>query len=643
MKGRLRNVAALPSGTVVAGWRVQEKLGVGGYGAVYLVQEASRLESRPDTAYLVKLALSPEDPRTEREAFVLMEKAVHPNVVRCYGCGRWPDPVEGHPFLVLEYIPGPPLHLWVERFNPDFLRLSYVGAEVALALGALHARGVVHRDLKPEHILIRETDGRPMLIDFGVAHYEGATPLTDKPLAPGTAHLRSPEAACFWLAHGEHSKARYRYGPADELYALGVCLYRALTGHDPFPPTDLRQMLYLDIAYRVPAAPAHVNPRVPRGLSDIVMRLLSKRSEERYRDGAEVHAALLAASAFGDDKSWDDSIFEWEEVDAQADAGKSTSPRSIRRPKAPPRRQPAPEPARQEPAPVELPPGGLARRSRRQKVTLGLVGAGSLVAVGVLLVPHGMAPPPSPTTARVNPADPPAPVTEVAPDAGASDTGPAAAPPSQASTTPAVATSKVRDEDRPSVKKTPQQKPPPEGTPANSQPASPGWKAAATVVTCLQTACASVPVKPQAEDCPPRALAAMKQLDAWDATNLIVDINQDLKRGTITEENIEEARAVFRDDGPIISKLEDNIGDMPEGTLLYGYLYVSGDWGENRFGGKKVYGRYHKAKLPDGREFPVCFMLGNADGVPRLQDSPPGVVWLWKSLPVRPVKRYIYE
>jgi serine/threonine-protein kinase len=393
----------------------------------------------------------------------------------------------------------------------------------------------------------------------------------------------------------------------------------------------------------VPAAPAHVNPRVPRGLSDIVMRLLSKRPEERYRDGAEAHAALLAASAFGDAAPWDDSIFEWEEVDAQADAGETTSPRNIRRPMAPPRHQPAPEPARQEPAHVEPPPGGFARRSRRQKVTLGLVGAGTLVAVGMLLVPHGMAPPPSPTTARVNPGDPPAPVTKVAPDAGASDTGPAAAPPSQASTTPAVATSKVHDEDRPSVKKTPQQKPPPEGTPTTSQPTSPGWKAAATVVTCLQTACASVPVKPQAEDCPPRALAAMNQLNAWDATNLIVDINQGFKPGAIGAETLEEARAVFRDDGPIISKLEYNIGDMPKGTLLYGYLYVSGDWGENRFGGKKVYGRYHKAKLPDGREFPVCFMLGNADGVPRLQDSPPGVVWLWKSLPVRPVKRYIYE
>jgi serine/threonine-protein kinase len=541
--------------------------------------------------------------------------------------------VRGHLFLVLEYIPGLPLHLWVERCNPDFLRLSYVGAEVALALGALHARGVVHRDLKPEHILIRETDGRPVLIDFGVGHYEGAAPLTENPLAPGTAHLRSPEAACFWLAHGEHSEARYGYGPADELYALGVCLYRALTGHDPFPPTDLRQLLYLDIAYRVPVAPAHVNPRVPRGLSDIVMRLLSKRPEERYRDGAEVHAALLAASAFGDDEPWDDSIFEWEEVE-----------RSIRRPKAPPRRQPAPEPARQEPAHVEPPPGGLARRSRRQKVTLGLVGAGALLAMGVLLVPHGTAPVPSPTTARVNPADPPAPVMEVARDAGSSDTGPAAAPPSQASTTPAVATPKVRDEDSSSVKKNLQQKPPPKPPAVTSQPSSSGWgAAAATVVTCLQTACASVPVKPQAEDCPPRALAAMERLKAWDSHNVILDINQPLEWGPGGDNKPEDLRAVFREDGPIVSRLEGDIGDMPEGTLMFGYLYVSGDWGENRFGGKKVYGRYHKAKLPDGREFPVCFILGNEDGMPRLAGAPPGVVWLWRSLPIRPVKRYIFE
>jgi hypothetical protein len=136
----------------------------------------------------------------------------------------------------------------------------------------------------------------------------------------------------------------------------------------------------------------------------------------------------------------------------------------------------------------------------------------------------------------------------------------------------------------------------------------------------------------------------MNRLNAWDITNVIVDINQDFKRGTISDENSPELRAVFREeDRPLISRVEFSVGDMPEGTLLYGYMYVNGAWGEHRQGGKTVYGRYHKAKFPDGREFPVCFVLGAKDGVPRVAGAPPGVLWLWRSLPISPVKRYVFE
>src|SRR5690242_5816731 len=146
-----------------------------------------------------------------------MEKAVHPNVVRFHGCGRWPDPLEGHTYHVMDRVPGLPLDTWAETLNPSFLAFAEVGAKLAGALGELHGRGVFHRDVKPDNILIRETDGAPVLVDFGVGDYMGAAPLTSTPLPPGTPHLRSPEAMRFWLERGPRSGESYEAGSADDL------------------------------------------------------------------------------------------------------------------------------------------------------------------------------------------------------------------------------------------------------------------------------------------------------------------------------------------------------------------------------------------------------------------------------------------
>ncbi|HEY0093974.1 MAG TPA: protein kinase, partial [Archangium sp.] len=213
---------ALEPGTQVGRWRVVEQLGVGGQGAVYRVEDADH----PGDFNALKLAQYARDGRAEREVALMMTRAAHPHVVRFHGCARWPHPRKGCLGFVMDWVPGLALDVWAETDGTTFRLLAAAGATVARTLGELHARGVLHRDLKPEHILIRRRDGEPILIDLGVGYFAGADTLTLSVLPPATPHLLSPEAVTFLRTHHPLRGARYPMKPTDELHALGVLLYR---------------------------------------------------------------------------------------------------------------------------------------------------------------------------------------------------------------------------------------------------------------------------------------------------------------------------------------------------------------------------------------------------------------------------------
>jgi hypothetical protein len=171
----------------------------------------------------------------------------------------------------------------------------------------------------------------------------------------------------------ERPGAHYTFQPTDDLYALGVCLYRATTGHYPFSewlPTDLLQSAIVHVQ---PLAPVLVNPRVPRALSDVIVRLLAKDPSERHPSGAALHAALVAA-AHGEEPAWDASIFDWEEVPPTQEGGRPE--RHLVRP-------PRPKPSWSAPPPV---PARVERRSRWPR-RLVLVAAVLLVLVPMIRVP----------------------------------------------------------------------------------------------------------------------------------------------------------------------------------------------------------------------------------------------------------------
>jgi eukaryotic-like serine/threonine-protein kinase len=444
-------------------------------------------------------------------------------VVRMPGSVRWPHPRGEVLGLLLEWVPGPPLHLWAETENPSFRRLGRVGCEVARTLGELHARGLLHRDLKPEHILIREPDGAPMLLDFGVGWYEGASTLTSTPIPPGTLHLRSPESLCFNQVHyGKHSGTRYRGTRADDLYALGVCLYRAVTGHYPFPPGEPADFLQMRIMHGGRYAPADYNRRMPGALGEVIERLLAKQPEARYPSGEAVAEALEAAMASGEAEAWEASLFEWE------DEGR----RLIRRPERPrppqePERPPEPQAAPEAPARVENARGGWSTRRLGVVAALGL----GLCVVGVrswlhreppLREPHPavVAPPMSPEDSSMNPL-----------------------PPSEA-----------------------------------REPSAPRGRSTLLPLLCLSAACASSPQArpgPPPQECPPGAIEVMTErfelpLGPWGPSELVVFDRGDTRRIPVSE-------------GYAALEFETAWYGVPKRTILNGRLLFGAERVHGRF------------------------------------------------------------
>jgi hypothetical protein len=177
---------------------------------------------------------------------------------------------------------GVPLYEWATRFNPSSREVFQVLAQVARALEATHAVGGLHRDIKGENIRVSPTGPTAFLTDYGAGTYEGAPPLTREGFAPGTMNYRSPEAWEFELHRPRNAPAAYEARPADDVFALGVSAYFCVTGVYP-PPVEVREEESGpgSLVWTAPRPPRELNSRVDPGLSDLILRMLSEKPEER--------------------------------------------------------------------------------------------------------------------------------------------------------------------------------------------------------------------------------------------------------------------------------------------------------------------------------------------------------------------------
>lgn len=227
--------------------------------------------------------------RFEREAQAAARLA-HPNVVAVHDVGEQ----EGIPYIVMERVAGPTLHQEMIRGPMDSARARWLGREILAALGAAHAAGLVHRDVKPSNVLLAADDSAKVT-DFGIAKAAddgGSTAdidLTAAGQVVGTvAYMASERLA------GEPATV-----PSD-LYSVGVILYEALSGTRPFAG-DTPISLAWAIRHARPQPLAELRPDLDSGLVAVVERAMAHRPEERFATAAEMAAALRAEGAVGTD------------------------------------------------------------------------------------------------------------------------------------------------------------------------------------------------------------------------------------------------------------------------------------------------------------------------------------------------------
>jgi WD40 repeat protein/serine/threonine protein kinase len=263
-----------PAGTTIKGYEIRRKLGEGGFGVVYLAYQAA-VEREVAVKAIPPTAANQPDfiRRFEFEARTIA-RLEHPHIVPLFDYWREPDGA----YLVMRFLKGGSLTDVLHRGKPSHEQLMQIVEQIASALQAAHRAGVIHRDLKPDNILMDE-EGNAYLADFGIAKIVGAK--DDDIGTSGTPAYMSPEQI-----------TGAQLSPQTDMYAFGIILYELMVGHHPFQGVTVSKLIFAHIEETLPEI---YDADVPLAVNEVIQRATSKKAEERYTDMQELVKAFKHA------------------------------------------------------------------------------------------------------------------------------------------------------------------------------------------------------------------------------------------------------------------------------------------------------------------------------------------------------------
>lgn len=288
--GRIRSAEPGDSlvGTTIDGrYLVQEEIGHGGIGKVYLARDVTLHNRRVVIKVLLQASLSDPYLMTKfRQEVEALSRIDHPNVVSVLGAGELSD---GKPYIAMQYVDGVTLRSKISSEGMDLERAALILKQIGTALDYVHDKGIFHRDLKPENILLQLLTGGTewvKVVDFGIAKVKDSVvaPSTANKVPVGTVLYMSPEQ----LRGGERITA------ASDIYSMAVIAYEMITGRRPFNPSSAPQLLEMH-REGVRLNPIDLRPGLSTEARAILLRALSFDPAARYQNAAEFGDQLARA------------------------------------------------------------------------------------------------------------------------------------------------------------------------------------------------------------------------------------------------------------------------------------------------------------------------------------------------------------